>query len=420
MVNSHHFMPEKVLSSILKLPSFMSWLSEVAKSRNGLNDRVLLPSRILRDFGSHELIGRFGNREVLSRLDFYIRLIRPELDQAIKHSVRPEYRDETDLQDDVASSASAAQLMSFILEDDSDPVSDNKIERAKLRSKHARLILALAIMAFIVDAVDEASWVGEDLVTITQLMKSAMSEEMVNIAIVGSKNPENGTVNKPSIRVFPSFNSDAATYKAEIESRGEAVYETRRLCNSIKLNGKIYYIATYSRRKLLFDIISKCIRAESLTDLLKDNRGIRHSIVAVEEEGDLRVGNRQDAQFWSEIIYQKWTFPLVAESRPVSKKAKNGSANYWDIKILGRYYAIHDDLPIAGRVEMQITTIVEELAQAGASAENHDWYAMSRFYRHVLPVMWPHFNWLTAERLDSNEEYWRGIVMALNSVWVNH
>lgn len=421
MNDSHIWMrPEKALQVMPSLNGMMDWLTEVAKSRNGLDDRVLLPSRILRDFGQNELIGRFGNREVIREIDFYIRLILPELNHIIKHSVRPEYRGEVELQDDVKVSASSVQLMNFILEDDSDPISDDKIERVKLRSKHARLVLALAIMGFLINSVDEASWIGDDLVEINQMLKKGMRDSLANIAVVATKNPNTGTINKSSLRVFRSFDEeDAESYRKKLTDREETIYETRRLCDALEIEGKTYFIYTGSRRKIIFDIISKCLRADKRLKRLKDNRGVRHSVIAVEENGELRPGNRDDSRLWANHIYKNWIHPLNPEEGPVHKRATNGSSGYWDLKILGRYHSIHEGLPISGRVEMQITNLGDELTQVGASDENHEWYAMSRFYRHVLPTMWPHFNWLTAERLDLHEAYWRALVRALNCVQID-
>lgn len=415
------FKPEEALSSIGTLEETMEWISQIhANKPKKVSGGRALAWAIIEKFGKDELIGRFGEKEVLKRVGEAIRLQQQRLFSVINHTLRPEYRGETDLHDDVYVTSNAEDLFSFLVADDQSDDGGAQIDRVKLRSKHARLILALGIRGFLVEAVDEADWIAEDVRRLNERNESLFSGPMMrNICIMGQMS-KNGEIVEGSIKVFTDFDEpEAIAHKESLKRLPGEFFETRMLCKTAELSdGRKLFIKTGSRRKALFDIVCKVARSNDIVDFLKDSRGTRHIIVAVEHDGKLTTPNRADAIDWADYVYKNaWSYPLIAKGEPFSRHGDCSASSYWDRKILGRLIAKHEGRIIGGRVEQQITTITDYLrASTGASEEHHDIYSCRRFYEKIIPQMWPHFNWLRDDRLESHREFWRHVTAARNGI----
>lgn len=367
------------------------------------SDAVRLADRIKRIF-KHALVRRFGNAEILEGIERAIRLIRVELNHLLPDVVPPNLASEIGLHNDVAVATNPVQLLGFVRLDEED--GNGQIDAEDLRSKHGRIMLTLGILGFLVEAVDEASWVSADLLELSHAMHYGEDLETVHV-VAGiehvKRKQKNGVemevavLDKSTVRAFLT-DAEAREYAKTLPVDRYTISYVNRLCRRALVGNETFYIFTNARRKSLFATVVKVLRSfKEPHKYLRDGRGMRDEVVAVlGEDGALRVSTRQHAKQWEcEVRNNLARLHGVEEDNSISaKKATHGGAEYWDIKIYGRIIRHHGNYLIGGRFEWIVQPGPDSLfALLSGIDEHHDAYAMKRLWLDVLPILAPHREW---------------------------
>ena len=180
------------------------------------------------------------------------------------------------------------------------------------------------------------------------------------------------------------------------------------------MNNVTYLVYTEPRGKSSLSTVLKLSR-KSRNDWLKDQCAWRDVLVAVIEEGKMRLANRDDAKYYQVFCLDVlWRSPLFAEpeDRPDDEYR---SGDYWGLKVLGRFHRRLDDDPeviFSGRVEHQITTLRDWLvAQTATDELNHLVRRGFQLADHLLPDWFPQINWEAEDVREDHIAYWRQGVM---------
>ncbi len=358
-----------------------------------------LAGELLKQFGSDsQLIGRFGENEVLARIALAIRFVRLEMRTLIDDVVPPDLMSDVSFHNDVAVQSNPAILMSYVLADDHGISGDHQVEREHLRSRHARTMLVLGILGFLLEAVDEVGWIEQDLRELSDAVR--YDAQMSNVHVVTGI-ATNGTIEivPESVNVFAGEESPEA-YVQELNARGLRVYRADLLCREATVEGDTFFIFTNARPKELFAKIIKTLRGRSdPKGYLRDSRGVKDVVVAVRSEGVLRPATRADVRRWESVVRtQVFALPGVSPEtieKPEGMKATHSGGKHWDRKIYGRIVRDRlDEYRVGGRFEWLMQPIADHLHDLlSVSDDHHDVYVMGRFWSDFLPAAFPHRTW---------------------------
>lgn len=157
-------------------------------------------------------------------------------------------------------------------------------------------------------------------------------------------------------------------------------------CRLIADGDRLYYVQTDSRPKPRISGVIKLERGGMLTD----RRGLKHIVVAVQEKGLLRVATREDVAHVADIARARlWRSPLIEEEDTSGVNAYS-NPEYWALKIIGRYDSVHEQVPVAARVEHQLTVVNTDLNADFATDDlGHKGYRQKVVRQFILPNWFP-------------------------------
>lgn len=362
-----------------------------------------LAIEILEEFGTENpLIGRLGVEEVLDRISVAIRLIRTEVKYLFRDVVPEELSSEVSLHTDAMINSRPEKLLEFILPRDQGIPDDHKIHQAHLRSKHARVMLALGIIGFLLEAVDENAWIESDLnelagaVTYTGVMRNVM---VVASTKLNGKHSRTASIVTDSLRAFLSEEEGASrAHMSRMRAQRQPYYTAEFLCREAVVGDLTFYVYTNARAKDLLAKILKTLRSrKNWKKFLRDSRGIKDVVVAVRgPDGVLRAAKREDVQIWGEYVKEcVYALPGIQPERfDKAGGATHGGPAYWDMKIYGRIIRRHGRHEVGGLFEWIVQPIGDYLhALVHASPDHHDIYVMKRCWLDLLPTLFPHRKW---------------------------
>lgn len=302
--------------------------------------------------------------------------------------IPPSLRDRFDFNDDVWGLMDACELLEEVARANRSHARDSLI--AGVRGSHAAFRLAVAVNMLLIELADPALARGKGLNAIQRLRRErlfeAEEERLVYLAarvvkktkaIVGHSDIVGCTDAIPLVAVGAS--RELALESLENDGRGERGSETKVfefVCRVVVKGSTRYLVATRFRPKDMFSTLVKTgrklvdpyiVTSERLVhELMKDNRGWRETLVAVEEDGKMRVATRTDLDAYYEIVFERlWNEePLVAYDLEEDKD-NNGHAHrasgYYDTKILGHIVTVDDELEFHGPCEQLFLTAFDHL-----------------------------------------------------------
>ncbi|MEK7183216.1 MAG: hypothetical protein AAB776_01135 [Patescibacteria group bacterium] len=127
-------------------------------------------------------------------------------------------------------------------------------------------------------------------------------------------------------------------------------------CRTIVDGDIVYEVQTDSRPKPRISGVFKLERGGKLTD----RRGLKHIVIAVEENGVLRSAKQADAELVTELARERLWYSPLREEADVSGRNPYSSKDYWATKIVGRLEST-EGRRTAAPVEYQVTSVDHDL-----------------------------------------------------------
>ncbi len=299
----------------------------------------------------------------------------------------PLLREQFDFNDDVWVIMDPCDLLEEVAKANRSRASDLMI--AGVRGSHASFRLALAVNMLLIELADPALARGRGLNAIQRLRRERLfhteEERVVYLAarvtrrtraIAGHKEVIGCSDAIPLVAV--GLSRELAIAQLEGDDRGDRGVETKTfefVCRVVVDGPRRYLVATRFRPKDMFSTLVKNGRkvidpyivtsGRLILELMKDNRGWRETVVAVEENGKLRVATRVDLDEYRNIVFDRlWRDPLVPhdfEGDEDNKGHAHRSAGYYDTKILGHIVTLDDELEFHGPCEQLFLTAFDHL-----------------------------------------------------------
>jgi hypothetical protein len=351
----------------------------------------------------------------------------------------PSLRERFDFNDDVWGMMDPCELLEEVAHANRSATPDSMI--AGVRGSHASFRLAVAVNMLLIELADPALARGKGLNAIQRLRRERLfageEERLVYLAarvvkktkaIVGHAEVVGCTDAIPLVAVGTS--RELAFEALRNDDRGERGSETKVfefVCRVVVDGSRRYFVATRFRPKDMFSTLvktgRKLISLDILTrlalvrELMKDNRGWRETLVAVEENGKMRVATRADLDRYRDVVFDRlWNDPLVAHEVE-DDKDNNGHAHrasgYYDTKILGHIVTVDEELEFHGPCEQLFLTAFDHLQCNVLSRddENHERRKARQVLEWLVDALPADRSFVWSEEMLAHLNAWTGKVL---------
>lgn len=264
------------------------------------------------------------------------------------------------------------------------------------RILEARRNIAMSLVYVDIELADPEDCVTNDLALMAALVeerlieRGAGSELYVVVELDPVKKYRVKTGVKP--KLFEDHN-EAMDYAGFMEHEGKIVcLRGPWFCEVVIVSGKRFFRWSDDRDKEKLPTVAKLQRKKGPREALKDARGWKDVLVAVEEKkGKLRVATRKDARRYRKICRERlWTSPLELEV-DISKPDSMRHGAYWDVKNVGRFMRRQGNDTVAGRVEQLITCVGDHIStMTSIDFDNHHMRRGKQLYKYMFPFLWGH------------------------------
>lgn len=360
-----------VLASIPGLWKLFSWAERYER-----RDRVFLAWTKWQSDGAGDVATTFGSH------DFYERFVRAldDAQQGIEDVISrfaSNYKDSIEPIDEIGSCNDPDQLLRMI---DRSEYGVGYTAGTVGQFEIARKI-AIATQILCIACADRHEWVSRDLTDITLLAAERLFHDgRVTLRVRGESNVDTGRLEERDLVISRDHE------RFEDWSGQPGLLERRFACRVILDGEDRLYVKSDSRPKSRNSAVIRLERGGAL----RDRRGLKHTVVAVETRGVLRPATREDVLRVEAIARERlWHAPLV-EGPDDSPSNGLSHTHFWGRKIVGRIFTTHHGVSMEAPVEHQLTSVRDQLdAEMARDGLGHAQYKARAVTRHVLPEWFP-------------------------------